>query len=486
MYPIIAMLACAALAGAVTELPSIIGPHMVLQRERQVPIWGWDEPGRTVTVGFRDGSVSVVAGADGRWEASVTTGPAGGPFELRIDGSTGHRLADILVGEVWIAGGQSNMWWQLRNCLDGEATIAASDRPSLRWYDANTGAKEAGWPSERPQRSVETRWQVSHPSVAADFAGTAYHFARGLQEHLGVPVGIVHVAVPGTGIESWMRGELLRGEFSDLLKLQELRRNDPAPAGAGERRQKDADGAVLWNGMVAPCAPFAAKGFLWWQGEHNAGQPGLYRALFPALINDWRQQFRLAEAPFLFVELAGFGTRATQPVEDAAWPALRDAQRSALRLPGTAMVCTLDILREYGWEIHPPDKALAGNRLLRAAQALAYGEAIVWSGPQPVAWRFNDGQAEIDYTHAEGLGVRGGGDLVGFALAGDDGAWHDGQAAIHGTTVRVIAPQVPRPAAVRYAWQNNPRGCNLTNAAGLPASQFRSDTWALLTRAAGR
>lgn len=462
-------------AAAVTELPSILGAGMVLQRERSVPVWGWDEPGTAVRVTFRGQELLATAGSDGRWEAAMPTGAAGGPFTLAIAGSTRHELADILVGEVWIAGGQSNMWWQLRNCSDATAAIAAAELPQLRWYDANTGEREAGWDADRPQRTVATHWVASSPATAPDFAGTAYHFARRLQAALGVPVGIVHLAVPGTAIESWLSGQTLHGEFPDVVELHERRRTNPGE----EKAPKAVHCGGLYNGMVAPCSPFAARGFLWWQGEGNAAQFGSYRALFPALIADWRGSFRLPDAPFLFVELAGFGTRAAGPVEDAPWPALRDAQRAALHLPGTAMICTLDILGDYVWEIHPPRKEIAGERLQRAALALAYGGREEWSGPQPERFGFAGGTARLSFAHAAGLRARGGGMLEGFALAGADRVWHAADAQIDGTAVALTCAAVPAPIAVRYAWRNNPRECSLENAAGLPACAFRSDDWPL-------
>lgn len=475
--PLPLLLLSALATAAVTELPSVLGPGMVLQRERRVPVWGWDAPGAAVTVSFRGAEAKAVAGADGRWETQVATGTAGGPFTLAIAGSTRHELADVLVGEVWIAGGQSNMWWQLSNCADAATHIAAAGAPQLRWYDANTGEREAGWNADQPQRTVKAGWVASSPQTAPGFAGTAWHFARRLQAKLGVPVGIVHLAVPGTAAEPWISPPTLRGEFPEVVEINERRRANPG----SEKAPKAVGCGTLYNGMVAPCAPFAARGFLWWQGESNASQFGSYRALFPALIADWRGAFRLPNAPFLFVELAGFGTKAPGPVEDAPWPALRDAQRAALRLPNTAMVCTLDILAGWTWEIHPPRKELAGERLFRAAAALAYGEAAEWSGPQPRSFAFADADARIAFAHAGGLRARDGAVLEGFAVAGDDRVWHAATATVSDDTVTARAADEPAPVAVRYAWRNNPRECNLENAAGLPACAFRSDDWPLCT-----
>lgn len=491
------LLLAAAAAAAETVLPSILGDRMLLQRDAEAPVWGWDEPGREVAVSFRGATVRAVADADGRFQARVPTGAAGGPFALEVAGSTRIALQDVLVGEVWIAGGQSNMWWQLKNCTGGAEAIAASADPQLRWYDANTAPAEAGYPAERPARTVAAAWVASAPAAAPDFAGTAWHFARGLRRELDVPVGIVHLAVPGTAIEAWMRPALLAKQFPDAVALDRLRQEAwPAQERAWQAAvQAWKDGGAqgpqpkkpagpgrpcgsLWNGMVAPVLPFAARGFIWWQGEANAERFQDYRVRFPAMIADWRRQWGLDAAPFIFAELANFGTRDGRAVDDAPWPAQREAQREALMQAGVARVSTIDILATATWEIHPPDKALAGERFLRAALARAYGRDIAWSGPDVASFTRDDGFYVVGLRQADGLRTRGGGSVRGFALAGADRAWHAADAVIDGTTVRVSSPAVPAPVAVRYGWRNNPDG-NLENAAGLPAWPFRSDDWLL-------
>lgn len=491
------LLVAAAAAAAETVLPSIIGERMLLQREAEAPVWGWDEPGREVAVSFRGATVRAVAGADGRFQARVPTGAAGGPFALEIAGSTRIALQDVLVGEVWIAGGQSNMWWQLKNCSSGAEAIAASADAQLRWYDANTAPAEAGYAAGQPARSIATSWVASAPEAAPDFAGTAWHFARGLRRELGVPVGIVHLAVPGTAIEPWMRPALLAKQFPDAVELDRLRQEAwparlqaweatvqawKAGGSRGPEPQKPAapgrPGGSLWNGMVAPALPFAARGFIWWQGESNADRFQDYRVRFPAMIADWRQQWGLDAAPFIFAELANFGTRDGRAVDDAPWPAQREAQREALMHAGVLRVSMIDVLASATWEIHPPDKALAGERFLRAALARVYGRDIAWSGPDAAGYAFADGACTVAMRDADGLRVRGDGPARGFALAGADRVWHAAEAAIDGESVRITSAAVPAPVAVRYGWMNNPDG-NLENAAGLPAWPFRSDDWPL-------
>jgi sialate O-acetylesterase len=304
------------LAGAVraeVELPSIIGDNMVLQHGTEAAVWGWDEPGTTVTVTFRGSEVTTRAGDDGKWLTRVTTGEAGGPFELRISGTDERKLSNVMVGEVWVAGGQSNMWWFVRNCVDAEQEIAAADYPEIRFWDANTGPREAGWIADSPQRTVETEWQVTSPQTVGNFAGVAYFFARDLHEELDVPVGIVHLAVPGSPIEPFLSEEFAHAHLPQQMQNLEYRRKDYPEAlkrheqalaeweearEAAEREGREPprkpraprnpEGArgpgTFFNGMVWPAHPFTMQGFLWYQGESNAGRSLQYSVLFPSLI----------------------------------------------------------------------------------------------------------------------------------------------------------------------------------------------------------
>ena len=488
-----------------TVLPSVICDHMVLQRDAMVPVWGWDATGATVTVTFRGTSVVVRAGADGRFLARVPSGAAGGPFTLEIAGTTRHQLVDVLVGEVWIAAGQSNMWWPLKSCTDSTNAIAGSDIPLLHWFDANTSSTSSGWSSDIPQRTVNGTWVVSTPAVSGGFSGPAFFFARELQQELKVPVGIVNVSVPGTAIEMWLRPAIQQSQFPEAMELNQLRRSTYAqrhqawltdlaawsnaaarakadgvkePAKPAEPRNVETPGC-LWNGTVAPVVPFGARGFLWWQGEYNAGNFADYRVQFPALIEDWRHQWGLEPAPWIFVELANFGNHSASQMDDASWPALRDAQKPALAHPNVYRVSAIDILTEAVWQIHPPNKAQTGHRLFLAAMANVYGKpGLTWSGPDAAQIRFQGGECRVEMRDAAGLRARGNGAVRGFLLAGSDRVWHAADAQINGTTVVVSSAAVPAPVAVRYAWMNNPDS-NLENGSGLPAWPFRSDDWPL-------
>jgi sialate O-acetylesterase len=310
-------------------------------------------------------------------------------------------------------------------------------------------------------------WQTPTPETVAAFAGVPFFFARELHRKLAVPVGIVQLAVPGAPIELFLSAD--RAE-----KLHALL-GYPAKA----------ESASLYNGMIAPAAPFAARGFLWWQGEANAARWTQYRVLFPALIEDWRRAWDAPEMPFLFVELANFLQLQTRPVEDDTWPALRDAQLSGLALKHVWQVSAIDVIGpgENPMNIHPPDKQLVAHRLYRTAMANVYGETdLVWSGPRFRSVRLEGSRAVVAFDHADGgLKAKDGQPLKGFAVAGEDRrfAWAD--ARIEGATVELVCPEVAEPVAVRYAWANNPVG-TLVNGEGLPAFPFRTDDWDLCVK----
>ena len=447
------------------ELPSIISSNMVLQQETAAPLWGWDAPGTKITVLFRGQEVTTQAGEDGKWQVRVTTGKAGGPFVLRIKGSSEVTLEGVLVGEVWVAGGQSNMWWHEGNCKNADQEKNNSDYPQLRIWDANTSTNQGGWSAVTPQHNVQAVWKISVPSTVADFPGVPFFFARELHRQLKVPVGIVHVAVPGTAIETF-------------LSPTYLAQNWPHMAAATNRSAF----SCFYNGMVAPVLPFAVRGFLWWQGEGNATEYSKYRVLFPSLIEDWRQAWEMPAAPFFYVELANFLKVQTRAMEDDLWPALRDAQKSALALDQVWEVSAIDILDsdENIFNIHPSNKQLVGHRLFLAAMANVYGDKMCsWSGPRYRSVRFKRNEAILSFDYVGG-GLVASDDkpLKGFAIAGADHQFYLGDAHLNGNTVVVTSTNVPIPVAVRYDWANNPFG-NLGNKDGLPAFPFRTDHWNL-------
>jgi sialate O-acetylesterase len=455
------LVAASALTGtakADVQLPSILADNMVLQRDTNAAVWGWDAPGTSVTVSFRGKQYVAVAGADGKWMTRVASGAAGTAFPLTIKGTNTIDLKNVAVGEVWIAGGQSNMWWHVSSGKNAAEEAKNGDHPTIRVWDANlTAPVQGGYRATTPQRTVDAQWKISTSQNVPDFPGVPYFFARDLQQKLKVPIGIIHLAVPGTDIEWHMNPATVRAilphtdELASLKRLaypQQKKAYDEARAAwetqkahSGERRQAGArrtqsaanpDEAaypgMFYNAMVYPAAPFTAKGFLWWQGENNAGRAEQYRVLFPAMIDDWRKLWNNDAMPFLFVELANFGVKQTEPVRDDSWPAFRDAQRSATALSGVHRISVIDILDEEGpiWNIHPLNKQLAGRRLNLLAQANVYGDkTVTWSGPLYNSATFKGNTATVSFTQvAGGLKIKEGSELKGFALAGADRKWY--------------------------------------------------------------
>ncbi|MEL7036616.1 MAG: sialate O-acetylesterase [Cyanobacteria bacterium J06592_8] len=450
------------------SLPSIISEGMVLQQQTQVNLWGWDKPGNTVTVKFRDKEIKSPVEVDGKWQVKIPTGEAGGPFNLSIQGSRRVTLKDVLVGEVWVAGGQSNMWWFVSRSDNSSAEITQANFPNIRVWDANSSPKENGWPANTPQKTVSAKWEITTPETVKDFPATAYFFAKELHQRLNVPIGIVHLAVPNKEIETFLSEPLLTANFPEVLEYwqQHKQKNNIQPA-------------QLFNGIINPAIPYTPKGFIWWQGESNAEQAMQYRILFPSLIQEWRSLWGLDNAPFLFVELANFLDKQIYPSEDDPWPRLRDAQKEALKLPNTAMISTIDILDENDdfSNIHPSNKQLAGKRLSLAALTKVYGQKnIVGSGPVYQSVKFKGNQAIVTFDQKE-LKIKGN-QLKGFALAGSNHRFFWAQGKIQSGEVVLTSKAVKNPVAVRYNWANNPIG-NLYNQANLPAFPFRSDRWPL-------
>ena len=489
-------------AAASVSVPSVIGDHMVLQQGIKVPIWGKADPGETVTVTLGDATKKAVAGADGRWMVKLPKQTANGkPLAMAIAGKDSTiSLNDILVGEVWVASGQSNMQWAVKNSNDAEQEIAAAGYPAMRLLSVTrTVAGE-------PQDDCEAKWEACTPETIPMFSAVAYFFGRELHKELDVPVGLIHTSWGGTPAESWTTLATL--ENDPMLKPiadrwdefvahhpRAKRRYDKAiakwrksvekakEAGGPEPKNKPTPplgpghphrAAGLYNAMIAPLVPFAIQGAIWYQGESNADRAYQYATLFPAMIQDWRNAWDQGPFPFLFVQLANFTERLDEP-GDSNWAELREAQSMTLSLKNTGMAVIIDIGEAK--DIHPRNKQDVGRRLALGALANTYCKDIAYSGPVFKSMRVRGGKALLSFTHANGgLVAKGGGPLTGFAIAGDDEQFVWGNAEIVDGKVAVSASGVPEPAAVRYAWANNPE-CNLCNGAGLPASPFRTDDW---------
>jgi sialate O-acetylesterase len=466
-------------AQATVRLPALVGSHMVVQRDAPVPVWGWAAPGEQVVVTFRGHDYPATPGAAGRWQATLPATPAGGPYSLTIKGQNTIVLEDVLVGDVWLASGQSNMELPLRDrnapapgayplILNAEQEVAMANFPQIRQF---TVQKVVAY---QPQtESAGYAWQVCSPATAGSFSAVGYFFARDLHQRYHVPIGLISGPWGGTPAEAWVSPEALRQlpDFQAPVAALAARPARPEPL------DKDAQNTptVLYNGMIAPLQPYALKGIIWYQGESNVGRGGQYRTLFPALIRDWRARWG-SELPFIFVQLANF-TKTLPLPGPSAWAELREAQAQALALPRTGMAVAIDLGDPD--DIHPANKQDVGHRLALAARQVAYGDKrVAAAGPTFQRMQVRGSQVHLTFGHVgKGLLLKSGTTtLTGFAVAGADGQFHWAAATLAGRAEVVLTcAAVPTPVAVRYAWADNPLG-NLYNSVSLPAPPFRTDS----------
>lgn len=494
------------IATADVRLPGVFGEHMVVQCEQPVPVWGWADPGEQVTVTLGGQAKTATADTAGKWSVKVDAVKAGGPFVFRVQGKNTVEFTDVLAGEVWLCSGQSNMGMTVSGCRDKDAELAAANHPQLRMLTVDRT------PAEEPQADCKATWQVCTPQTVGGFSAAAYFFGRELHRQLKVPVGLINSSWGGTPIQAWTSTasheavpqlaplvENLKKAIASYDPVAAQQRyekqlaawkaaaekaKDPAERQAQARRKprppqdprlSQGSPGRLYNGMIAPLAPYAIRGAIWYQGEANAGNAPLYGIQLRTMIAEWRQLWQQGEFPFLFVQLPNFMAPQQQPSETSGWPLIREQFVQTLAVPNTGMAVTIDVGEAN--DIHPKNKQDVGYRLAQWALAKTYGKDVVACGPLYKAAR-TDGNAmivEFDYA-AGGLAARDGGKLKGFAIAGADKKFVWAEAKIVGQTVVVSAADVAAPAAVRYAWANNP-DCNLVNQAGLPASPFRTDNW---------
>jgi sialate O-acetylesterase len=491
---------------AEVRLPSLLSDGMVLQQGMKVNIWGTADPGEQVTVTFENQQTSGVAGAGGEWAVKLGPLTAGGPFTMTIAGKNTITLHDVLVGEVWVCSGQSNMEMPVTynppwsaGVTNYQDEIARADHPRLRMFTVEKAV------AARPQPDVKGFWVAAHPLTVGQWSAVGYFFGRNLLDTLNVPVGLIHSSWGGTPAESWTSRATLESEpefrsileagtkllgpypkvFQDFAQQLAQWRQDSdraeaagapvptAPTAPDDPRRNPWRPSGLFNAMIMPLTPYAIRGAIWYQGESNADRPAQYRKLFPAMIGDWRRAWEEGDFPFLFVQLANWGIYSPH----SNWPELREAQLKTLSVPRTGMAVTIDI--GDGSDIHPRDKQDVGHRLALAAQAIAYGRDVIYSGPiyESMTVEGEKIRLHFKYDYA-GLMVKNiyTPELRGFEIAGADRNFVSGEAKIEGATVVVRSAAVPHPVAVRYGWGMNP-WCNLYNRAGLPASPFRTDDW---------
>lgn len=490
----------------------------VLQRDQRIPVWGTARDGEKVTVELKDQKVTTTA-ENGVWRVDLKPIGAGGPFTLKFTGDNTVTVDNILVGEVWICSGQSNMEWPFNKAANAAEERPKAGYPKIRMY---TVPKKI---SIKPLTEAKSTWVECSPETVGGFSAVGYFFARDLFQRLGIPVGMIHTSWGGTPAQAWTSIEGLgkdpelknylenasaaRDGFPARLEAHpaklaefkaqkeiweqtvskphkealknwseesakatqtgravppkpELASKAPTPPIGPEGDQKSE--TTLFNAMLHPLIPYAIKGAIWYQGEANARESRLYQTLFPAMIADWRTRWNQGNFPFLFVQIAPFNG---QP------PEIREAQLFTLKnSPNTAMAVTTDLGDAN--DIHPTRKEPVGQRLALGARALAYGEKIEYSGPLYQSMEVKGSEAILSFAHTGSGLLAKDGELKGFTLAGADGRFIPATAKIEGTKIVVTAAGVTDPIAVRYGWENVP-DVNLFNQEGLPASPFRTD-----------
>lgn len=520
------------------KVPSIFGDHMVLQQDATLPVWGVADAGEKVTVTVAGKTADATAGANGKWRVNLPALAATDvPLTMTITGKNTLTFKDVLVGEVWFAGGQSNMAFTMDKVHNAATAIPEANDSQLRFFRPLTT------PGLEPSEELSFgSWSIASSRSAPQYSGVAYFFARELRAKLNRPVAIIQSAWGGTSAEAWTPIDALKKDpslknysdiydkfqagfaqanaelpakteaykkeldqwnkevgvtFNPLLDAWKVEADKARAAGKQlppkpqpSRPQPlqpahpwggNATPSVLYNGEVAPVVPYAIKGVIWYQGEANASSWGSYHALLSALITGWRAHWGQGDFPFLFVQLprlrGGNG-----------WPPMREAQAKTLALPNTGMATIMDLGEPNN--LHPTNKLDVGKRLSLVARHAVYGEKdLVWTGPIYASMKAEGNAIRVSFTQTGSGLVIGSApwiapnvtpipttSLLGFAVADEQQHWVQAEAKIDGNTVLVSSDKVAKPVAVRYAWQNSPE-CNLYNKEGLPAAPFRTDDW---------
>lgn len=490
---------------AEVTLPKIFGSNMVLQRDREVPIWGWANPGEEVTVTIGGDSATVTAGDDKRWQVHLPAFGAGGPHKVTVSGSNKITFDNVLFGEVWVCSGQSNMQWPVDASVDPDLEKLTAKFPNIRLITVpQVGTQE-------PQNDFGGEgWQECSPETVGSFSAVGYYFGRQLHQTLNVPIGLIDNSWGGSACEAWVPRDVLKADerYAELLQrwrdtektydhekamatyqakraawqeaVKKAKENGkPVPSApraprnplAGQHRP-----ANLYNGVLKPIIGYGIRGTIWYQGESNSGRAYQYRHLFPLMIQQWRDEWKQGDFPFYFVQLADYMDESPEP-QDSAWAELREAQTMTLdKLPSTGQAVITDLGEAH--DIHPKDKQNVAKRLARWALAKDYGIDIAYRSPEYKSHEVQGKKIVVTLDH-----VGGGLDTfdirvpVGLAVAGEDKVFKRAKGRIVGKDkIEVWSDDVASPVAVRYAWANNPV-CNLQSREGLPVTPFRSDDW---------
>ena len=502
---------------AAVKLPAIFGDNMILQRDINVPIWGWASPNGKVSIKFQGKTFNGIAGTDGKWQIKLDSYKAGGPYQMAIIGDGGQiNLKNILIGEVWVNAGQSNMEFGIITEAHFKDAIGQANDKQIHLFvvPVTTALEPQDDIAPVPVDTPNGKWIVLSPDVLKDrklahngFSAVGFYFALQIRKATGAPVGMIGAYLGGTPAQSWTSIDALQQhpDFSKYITahqqfaaqyqqnksayIQQMSQykavmNQPVASGAKPKKPLPPDGGNsapgnLYNGMISPIAGYGIKGVAFYQGEANGNKLAdavEYKELFPTLIQDWRNKWGQGDFPFVFVQIANYHAEATTP-SAGAWPWVREAQYLALSLPATAMAVTTDLGEANN--LHYKNKLDAGVRLALAARHAAYGENIVFSGPVYKSMRVDGNKIILTmdgYALFNNRTGQSGNDLKGFGIAGADQKFVWAKAVITGDTIEISADGVTQPVAVRYNWDDNPPG-NLYNKEGLPASSFRTDNW---------
>ncbi len=467
-----------------TGLPSIFGSNMVLQQKQANRVWGWGDAGDNITVTIADQTKKTTVGDTGRWEVTLDPMEVGGPHRMQVSGHNTITFDNVMIGEVWVCSGQSNMQWSVGQANDPDLETLTAKYPNIRLITVpRVGTQE-------PQNNFDGEWSVCTPQTAKDFSAVGYFFGRQLHETLDVPIGLIDNAWGGSACEAWInRNELAdHGSFDALLKHWEG--VESKLAGEPDSRQKkntltgNQRPSNIYNGVLKPTIGYGIKGAIWYQGESNASRAYQYRKLFPFMIKTWRDEWGQGDFPFYWVQLADFRAEKPEPA-DSDWAELREAQTMTMSLPNTGEAVITDLGEAS--DIHPKNKQDVAKRLARWALAKDYGYvSLVHRSPQYQSMEKKDNAIILTFDHVGGgldtFDVR---EPIGFTIAGEDKVFKHAKAQLVGKgqgikEIKVWSDEVQSPVAVRYAWADNPV-CNTQNREGLPLTPFRTDDWTGIT-----
>lgn len=487
---------------AQVKLPALVSDNMVLQQNTKVNLWGWASPNEKINIqlGWSNLPVNVTADAEGNWKTTVET-PKGGEttYDIIIEASNKITLKNILIGEVWLCSGQSNMFFPVgreegtwkTGVKNYEEEVKNAVFPNIRLFTVALNA------SAKPLEDVTGSWKICSPESIKTFSAVAYFFGRDLYQKLNVPIGLLSTSWGGTKAEAWTAQSVLEEDVAFLPILQEDAKNEKvyqekleayylaltneriasaanAPKSQLKKPKKEPNKTsyVLYNAMLHPLVNYTIKGTIWYQGESNSGKAYLYRSLFPTMVKSWREEWKQGEFPFYYVQITPHKGQNAE---------IREAQLMSLKtIPSSGMVVTTDV--GDAQNIHPIDKQTVGYRLALIARAKTYGEnKLVYSGPIFNHMKIKKQKVQLFFDYADSGLKKTGDTLKEFEIAGNDQVFYPAEAKIEGKTIIVTSPKVKEPAAVRFAWKAVPEP-NLFNNENLPASPFRTDEWVLVEK----